>query len=211
VVDMEALFPGRVIRTAPANGETYGTITSVFTGSVNLAWRHSQNWNTSVDYTWSECAGGRLELYAHWIHFQRYDRQLLPGGEMIDELRQPSTVEPGLMRHRVNFGGGWSNSSYGGGVDAHYFHSRILPAREWAMQGSDHIRPYWQIDGYLQADIARWLPWRSSRFGLRAQLRVNNVFNDQPPKYLAASSVAGVQTYSDWRGRVISLSITATF
>jgi iron complex outermembrane receptor protein len=55
------------------------------------------------------------------------------------------------------------------------------------------------------------LPWKSSRFGLRGQLRVNNVLGADFPKYANDSSGAGVQAYGDWRGRTFSLSLTATF
>ena len=66
-------------------------------------------------------------------------------------------------------------------------------------------------DEDLESDVGRWLPWDQSRHGLRAQLRVNNVFGDRFPKYINEPSGAGVQPYGDWRGRVYSLSLTASF
>ncbi|HUL53449.1 MAG TPA: hypothetical protein VLT83_08585, partial [Opitutaceae bacterium] len=62
-----------------------------------------------------------------------------------------------------------------------------------------------------QGDVGRWLPWKSSRFGLRGQLRVNNVFGAHLPRYANDPSGAGVQPYGDWRGRTYSVSLTATF
>jgi outer membrane receptor protein involved in Fe transport len=59
--------------------------------------------------------------------------------------------------------------------------------------------------------VGRWLPWKSSRYGLRGQLRVNNLFGTGFPKYANEGSGAGVQPYGDWRGRTYSLSLTATF
>lgn len=211
MVNLEKLFPGRVIRAAPSTDPEYGVgaVTGVLTGNVNLAWRHSQNWNTSFDYAWTECFGGRFDLYGRWTLFQRYDRQVLPNSPTVDQLREPDTLDADVMKHRVNIGGSWSNRHFGFGMDTHYFHSRILPANEWTGQGSKQIDPYWQFDTFVQGDLTRWLPWKNSRFGLRGQLRVNNVFDARPPKYV--NTVAGVQPYGDWRGRVYSVSLTATF
>lgn len=213
VVDLEALLPGRVTRAPPAPGDPYGVgpITSVLTGNFNLAFRHSQNWSTSLDYAWTECLGGRLELYGRWLYFQRYDLQVLPTTPVVDELHGPDGAVPGLLEHRMNFGAGWFKREYGFGLDGHYFHSRILPLNQQADQGGDRVTPYWQFDAYVQSDLGRWLPWKSSRFGLRGQLRVNNLFDARPPKYADDPSGAGVQSYGDWRGQVYSLSLTATF
>jgi len=212
VVDLESLFPQRVNRAAPAPGDPFGVgeITSVLTGNFNLAWRHSYEWTAAVDYTWSKCLGGAFEAYCRLIDFQRYDLEVLPTSPPVDELRAPDGTVP-VLKLRMNFGAGWSNHAYGFGVDGHYYHSRILPEDEWAAQGSDEVDPYWQFDGYLQGDLGRWLPWKSTRYGLRGQIRVDNLFDAPPPKYADDPSGAGVQSYGDWRGRVYSVSMTVTF
>ncbi len=204
-VNVESLFPSRVVRDAG------GRITFVYTGNVNAAQRHSQNWNVSLDYAWTECLGGTLELYGRGVYFQRYDRQLLVTSPVVDELDQPDGTATGLLRHRLNFGASWLDQLNGFGLDGHYFGQRILPATEWASQESDRIASSWQFDAWLQADLRRWLPWKSNRYGLRGQLRVNNVFDAAFPKYANDPSGAGVQPYGDWRGRTYSLSLTATF
>ena len=213
VLDLEAFFPTRVKRAPLSPGDTHsaGLATSLITGAVNLATRHSQNWNLSFDYAWTECWGGTLECYGRLSYFQRYDRQVFPTSPTVDELREPDGLAAGLLRLRSNFGAGWSNRSFGFGLDGHYFHSRVLPIVERPGQGSDQIKPFCQFDAYLQGDLARWIPWKSSRYGLRGQLRVNNVFEARFPKYANESSGAGVQPYGDWRGRTYSVSLTATF
>ena len=212
-INLEGLFPGRVNRAAPAPGDPYqaGVITSVLTGNVNLASRHSRNWNTSVDYTWTNCFGGNLELYGRWVWFQSYERQILPDSPPVNELTAPDGTAPELLKHRVNFGAGWSRPDYGFGIDGHYYSPRVLPENEWSTQRSRQIKDYWQFDAFAQRDLSRWLPWKTTRFGLRAQARVNNVFGYNYPKYANDVSGAGVQPYGDWRGRVYSLSLTATF
>jgi outer membrane receptor protein involved in Fe transport len=213
LMDLEPLFPGRVIRSALAPGDTRaaGYVTSVLTGNVNIAWRHSQNWNATLDYAWTKCLGGTLGLYGRLVGFQRFERQAFPESAVVNELRSPDGLVSGLLKYRANFGAGWSNKEYGFGLDGHYFGSRILPATEWASQGSDRIERCWQFDTYLQSDLGRWLPWQSSRFGLRGQVRINNLFGAHLPKYANDPSGAGVQPYGDWRGRTYSLSLTATF
>lgn len=213
VVDLEHLWPERVNRAPLASGDTQpvGKVTSVLTGITNLAWRHSQNWNVSLNYAWTQCLGGTLELYTRVLYFQRYDLQGLPNSPVVDELRHPDGGAPGLSRIRTNYGVGWSNRDIGFGIDGHYFYERNLPATYWAGQGSNHIAPFNQFDAYLQSDLGRWLPWRSSRFGLRAQLRVNNLFEAAFPKYVNEPSASGVEPYGDWRGRTYSVSMTAMF
>lgn len=211
VIDLEKLFPDRVIRAPPATGSGVGPITAVYTGNFSLAWRHSYEWNTSLDYAWTDCLGGTLEAYCRWIYFQGYDVETLPGSPPVDELRDPDGATNGLLRHRVNFGAGWSDQAFGFGIDGHYFHSRILPMIEWPAQGSDQVDPYLQFDAYLQRDLGAWLPWKSTHFGVRGQLRVDNVFDAGPPKYEGDPSGAGVQSYGDWRRREYSVSVTLSF
>jgi outer membrane receptor protein involved in Fe transport len=213
VMDLEAQLPGRVDRAPLAPGDTHsaGYVTSVLTGTVNMAWRHSQNWNTSLDYAWTQCAGGTLELYGRLVWFQRFDRQVFSDSPEVDELRRPDGAVSGLLRARANFGAGWNNRRFGFGLDGHYFDMRKLPERDWPGQGGDRIDSCWQVDAYLQSELGRWLPWKSSRVGLLAQLRVNNLFGPDFPKYAADPSGAGVQAYGDWRGRTYSVSLTASF
>ena len=193
------------------SSHTVGAVTSLLTGRINAARRHSQNWNATIDYAWAKCLGGTLGLYGRLVWFQRFDRQVFRDSPDVDELRQPDASVTDLLQYRANFGAGWSNQKYGLGLAGHYFGPRILPALEWPSQGSDRIKRCWQFDTYLQGDLARWLPWQSSRFGLRGQVRINNLFGPHLPKYANDPSSAGVQPYGDWRGRTYSLSLTATF
>ncbi|MBI5426156.1 MAG: TonB-dependent receptor [Opitutae bacterium] len=206
-VNLETVLPDRVRRDAS------GRITQVSGGIINAARRHSQNWNFSTDVSLPAIGGGTLDLYSRWVYFQRYDRQLLPGSRVVDQIDHPdgSMSNVHLLRHRLNVGASWNRPAWGLGADAHYFGSRRLPDFEWASQGSDRIASTWQADVYIQGDLARWLPWTDAHHGLRAQLRVNNVFAAAFPRYVNAPSGAGVQSYGDWRGRTLSLSLTATF
>lgn len=213
VMDTETVFPERVIRAplAPGDSHAAGVVTSVITGAVNAASRHSQNWNLGLDYAWAGCFGGTLEAYSRLIYFQRYDRQVYVTSPVVDELHDPDGLAAGLLKVRSNFGASWSTSAYGFGLDGHYFHARVLPAVERPSQGGSEIDPFWQFDAYLQGDLTRWLPWKTQRFGLRGQVRVNNLFEARFPAYANESSGSGVQPYGDWRGRTYSLSVTATF
>jgi iron complex outermembrane receptor protein len=213
VINLESLFPERVVRAPLAPGDTHavGRVTSVIVGAVNVSSRHSQNWNLSLDYAWTECFGGMFEIYGRWVHFSRYDRKVFPNSPVVDELDSPDGHVSGLHKHRANFGAGWSNRDYGCGLDGHYYHRRMLPETEWFTQPSRRIDAHWQFDAFVQSDLKRFLPWQHRRYGLRAQLRVNNVFGADFPKYANDVAGAGVQAYGDWRGRTYSLSLTATF
>jgi hypothetical protein len=211
LVDLEHLFPGRVTRSPLAAGDTRGVgpIFSVYRGTTNLAWRHSQNWNGALDYAWTECLGGKLDFYGRLLLFQSYKLERVTGSGVIDELYHPDSDDLGLLRYRANFGASWSDRHQAFGLDGHYYHSLKLPVQEWAVQGHRQIRPFWQFDAYLQQDLGRWLPWARDRRGLTAQVRVNNIFRSGFPINRLDSS--GVQPYGDWRDRTYSLSLTATF
>lgn len=213
VLNAEAIFPERVIRAPLAPGDSHGIgrAASAITGAVNLASRHSQNWNASLDYAWTKCFGGMFEAYGRLVYFQRFERQAFPDTPTVDELGEPDGLAAGLLRYRANFGASWSNRRIGGGIDAHYFHSRNLPIAERALQGDKQIKPHWQFDAFLQKDLTKLLPWKDSRYALRAQLRVNNILATEFPKYVNDASGAGVQAYGDWRGRTYSLTLTAVF
>ena len=213
VVNLESVFPERVIRAPlqPGSPYTAGPIDSLVTGAVNLASRHSQNWNASVDYAWTECFGGTLEFYGRLLYYERYEVQIYPTSPTVDELSNPDGATSGLLKYRANFGASWANRDYGFGLDGHYFHSRILPVTEWAAQDSDRIGSFLQYDSYVHRDLTSWLPWKNPRYGLRAQLRVNNILGSGFPRYVNGGAGAGVQPYGDWRGRTYSLSVTASF
>ena len=218
IIDLESVFPERVTRAPlqPEDTHTIGKITSVSSGTVNLASRHSQNWNGALDYTWNKCLGGTLHVNGRLVYFQRFDRKLLPTDAVNDELSNPSPTANTLLKYRATFGAGWTNRDYGFGLEGHYYHSRILPLKERPIQGGDRIASHLQFDAYLQSDLTHWLPGHSARgesrrrFGLHGQLRINNIFDASFPRYSYDTNI-GVQPYGDWRGRTYTLSLTATF
>jgi outer membrane receptor protein involved in Fe transport len=213
VIGLEAELPGRVIRAPVTPGDPYGVgmITSVLTGNINVASRASQDWNLSLDYTESDVFGGAITIYTRWVYFQSFERQLLGNSGVVDELDHPDVASLELMRNRLNFGGEWADKRNAFGIDAEYFGTRQLPEFQWVQQQSHNIAPYFQVDAFGKTDLTRFLPWEKSRYRLSLQLRVNNVFSARFPKYIDDPSGSGLGAYGDWRGRVYSISVTATF
>lgn len=212
-VDLEPVWPTRVIRAPLVPGDTHsvGRVANITTGVVNVAWRRSANWNLTLDYTWTDCLKGTLELYSRWIGYERYDRKVLPLSPVVDQLSEPDGTAGGLLAHRASLGADWSNNTVGFGLDGRYYGSRSLPFSERAAQGGNNVASFWQFDVYTQCELSRWLPWMGKKQGLRAQLRINNVFDTAFPYYANDPSGAGFQCYGDWRGRTYALSLTASF
>lgn len=210
ILNLEHLFPERVVRfpTIPGDAKS-GQVDSVVTGAINSEWRRSHHWSTSFDYAWTEAFGGTLEVYGRLLTFSRYQRLLIAGANVVDEIDAPEGASANVLKYRAKFGAGWSNRHLGFGLDGHYYHSRILPVKEHASHGRDRISPYWQFDAFVQSEVGKWIRWAPKN--LRVQVRVNNLFSEPFPRYAHASSGAGVQAYGDWRGRVYSLSLTSTF
>ena len=216
VLTYASYLPGRVTRAAAAPGDPYGVgpVVSIMTGNINLAWRHSENWNTSVDYEWTDCAGGTLQVYGRWVYFQRYDREVVPGSPTVDEIRHPDTTLLDLVKNRINFGAGWSGRKFGFGLDGQYFSPRILPTPLWIDQGANHIDSFCPLDGYVRSDLTPLaaMARSGSRLASTAQVRVDNLFSENLPKFAQNPTGTGVESYGDWRGQVYSFSLgTATF
>lgn len=213
LVLLEKVLTNRVTRDPLQQGDAHaaGYISSVLTGSFNLAERHSQNWINSIDYQMRSLAGGTLELNARWFYYGRYDLRLLPNSPMVDELRNPDGAAPSILRSRAFLSLGWFNEKLSFGADTHFFDSRQLPLNEQRSQGDDHVASYWQCGAYLQRNLSGLLPAHRKRLSLQLQLRVDNLLEAQPPRYANDSSGAGVQGYGDWRGRTYSLSTTLSF
>jgi iron complex outermembrane recepter protein len=164
VVDLESLFPQRVIgrRAAPGTPTASG-ITDRSSREIST-WPGATrtNWTASVDYTWTKCLGGAFEAYCRLIDFQRYDVEVLPTSPPVDELNAPRTgSSPASSSSADEFRGGLVEPRVRLRDRRALLPFRILPEDEWATQGSDEVDPYWQFDAYLQGDLGRWLPWKS--------------------------------------------------
>ncbi|MCF7759602.1 MAG: TonB-dependent receptor [Cephaloticoccus sp.] len=199
LLNLESNWPDRINRVTLPPGDIHaeGYVNSLLTGLINVASRHSQNWNATLDYTWMHCGSGRLDAYLRLVYFQNYLRKLYPTSPEIDELNAPDGSTSGLMRYRANFGSSWTGRSFGFGFDGHYYYHRILPESEWLGQGSDRINDFWQYDIYAQSELTKWLPGLADDHELTLQLRINNIFGRKFPRYAQDASGAGVQAYGD--------------
>ncbi|HZZ58293.1 MAG TPA: hypothetical protein VFE31_10725, partial [Opitutaceae bacterium] len=213
VIDYESYLPGRVIRAPASPGDSYGVgpIEYVLTGNINLAWRRSENWNFAFDYGIKDILGGNLDFYARYVYFQRYDVEVVPHAPVVDELRDPDTASLDLVPHRINIGGGWQNHRFGFGVEERYFSSRVIPASQQALQGSNHIDAYDPVDAYIKGNLAFWDRTTARKPRLTAELRVNNLLNRPLPKFPTDPSGTGVEAYGDWRGQVYSFSFILSY
>ncbi|MDX2185361.1 MAG: TonB-dependent receptor plug domain-containing protein [Opitutaceae bacterium] len=209
---LEGLFPERVTRAPgqPADNGRPGPVTSVLTGTTNAASRESQNWNLSLSHRRESTWGGTFEVYGRWLYFHRYTRTLFPNEPAVDELDSPDGTAPGLLRHRGKAGVSWSRRESTFGLDWRYYHRRVLPEKEWALQGAREVGSHWESDVFVQQGLRAFFP-RLARWNITVQLRVNNVFGREFPKYAAEQANTGVQAYGDWRGRAYSLNVKAEF
>ncbi|HEY3757385.1 MAG TPA: TonB-dependent receptor plug domain-containing protein [Opitutaceae bacterium] len=213
VINNEAYLPGWVTRAPPTAGDPYpvGQIVSVLTGNVNLAWRHSENWDFAFDYGRRDIFGGDLDFYVRYVYFQRFDVELVPHSPVIDELRDPDTASLDLVRHRINAGASWSNRHFGFGLEERYFAPRVIPLPQQLEQGSNHIGSFRPFDVYVKGNLHLWDRRDRRAPQLSAELRVNNVLNDPLPKFPTDPSSTGVEAYGDWRGQSYSFSVTVSY
>ncbi|WP_438480496.1 TonB-dependent receptor plug domain-containing protein [Oleiharenicola lentus] len=207
---LEGDFPERIVRGPLAPGDTasVGRVTFLRTGYINVAGRSSKNWSGDVRYSMTDFFGGALQMSARGAWFQSYKTQTLPTSPVIENIDNPD-ASFSFLKYRASFNAGWSKPQYGFGLDGRYYHSSMLPISQHLTQGSDRLDRYWEFDAYVNGDLARFMPWKNPRYGVRGQLRVNNVFGAEFPFY--NSSAYDVQPYGDWRGRMYSASLTVSF
>ncbi len=212
LVLLEDYFPERIERAAAAPGDPYGVgrVTRVRSGYINISGTRARSWSGQVRYAWTECFGGTLEASARVAWFDSYTTKLLPTSPVIENIENPDAPLFGYLKYRSSGGVAWHGRTWGCGVDARYYHALVLPRYLWPVQGGDRVDKYREIDVHTHVDLTRWLPWKHDRYRLRGQLRINNVLGADFP-FNVNNTTYGVQPYGDWRGRMYSASITASF
>ena len=213
IFNLESLWPERITR-APAEPNAPGGVgmaQSALTGLINVATRHSQNWNAALDYAWTECFGGELDLGVRASWMQTYKQRTLPGQPLVNQLTRPDGSVSGLLPFRASWNAAWTGRKYGFGLEGHHYHSRKIPVAERPAQGSDSISGFSQLDVFAQTDLSKVWPRLARLHQVSAQMRINNVLDRSFPRYVNDPSGAGVQAYGDWRGRTYSFSVTVAF
>ncbi len=211
LIPLEDYFPDRVVRSAPTPGDTYsvGRVTLIRGGYINIAGTRAKTWSGQARYAWTDCFRGTLELLARTSWFQSFTTQILPTSPVVENIGNPNAPLFGHLKYRSSFGAAWSNRTWGFGADGRYYHSVVLPSYAWVRQGADRVDRYWEFDAYVHGELTRWLPWKGDRYRLRGQLRINNVLGADFPTNI--TTPYGVQPYGDWRGRLYSASLSASF
>ncbi len=212
LVDLETYFPQYVTRgPVPAN-DPYGVgpITGVAQTWVNIAGTETTNWDGSLRYSWTQAWGGTLSAYVRATTTTSFKVQVLPTTPVVEGQDNPNSTILAPLKYRASFGSGWTRRSLGLGWEGRYFHTALLKPEFYALQQADRVKKYWEFDIYGQADLTRWLPWKDKLRQLRAQLRINNLLEADPPLDVSRASLL-VRPYGDWRGRTYVASLTTSF
>ena len=224
LLDLEALFPDRVVR-APlsaadqALGYTGGVITQLNLRSLNLAGKRLEAWDVQADYTWKPGDWGEFQAYAvaTWQpHLEVKSLTTVPwvetAGYYLSAIKLRGSS--GLNWTRGSWTLGW-NTQYTGSYYV-YMESTAPAARATAAlnQGSATIK------SRIYHDLSMTYRWGSQadgwqRFLKRSQitLGVQNVFDTSPP-ILANLTPFGASAYSnvgDPRLRRYTISLRKQF
>jgi iron complex outermembrane receptor protein len=183
LLNNEALFPGRVIRTAPTAADTAagqpGAITEMVTYFVNFG----EVRNESVDYLaeyrlpWEKFGRWRVSLNAS--NTRRAERKLAPGQAAIDDLGDTYSGPKWKTNTMLAWQkGAWNVSTSLNTMSGFKSNQAGVAALTWT-QSTPAMRKVDLRGGYDFKDGV----WRKYGKGLRVNVGVSNLFDKKPPFY----------------------------
>jgi len=204
----ESVFSDRIQRQAPVSGDPFpvGRVSFIDASPVNLLGSQLIAWEATLRYQWLECFGGVLNVASRGSYLQSHKTQLSATAPEIQNIDNPAASFY-LTKYRATWSTGWTKGDFGLGLDGLYNHSALIPSFNYTLQGSDRVDRYWQWDAWIQGNLSRFLPW--SKPGVRAQLRINNLFGASLP--LDVADTMHRRQYGDWRKQTYTLSLTTSF
>lgn len=214
IIDMEDMFPGRVIRGDRHPGDPAdwaGSITAIDASAVNISKSDVGAFDLQMDKEWWSGDWGQIHLYGVVSYQSNLDRKLLPESEVQNKVG----YSDGILKWRGNFGINWTkgrlrisaNTSYYDGYKVFSsYDSPEVKGYKSRLQGSDMI----PCQSYTDVSMAYkfqtgWLADSSLNVGIR------NVFNRKPPTVATLDTRGGYSTYGDPRLSTYVLSFEHNF
>ncbi|WP_129779468.1 TonB-dependent receptor [Peristeroidobacter soli] len=219
-IQYENLFPGRVVRAAPAPGDPYGVgaITHVDATSINLGQVNVEAFDAALDWR-TTLPKGELAVALAGTLQTKYEVQLLDGAPLTNYVGVSATYP---LRFKGNASVTWSLDNWSVGWSSRYFDSYVTAdpslnsnATYVLTQGHNgHVPSQLYHDLVIRhsLDMSGGVGSRLGGFlnGLEVQLGVRNVFNTSPPLDAYAYSAGFYSPYGDPRLASYWLSIRAS-
>lgn len=213
IVNDEALYPGHVVRDAPAPGDPYGVgqITTVYETSLNLARAEVEAIDYAVEYTRKISGLGTLSTQVAATNQQHYRVQSAASQTVVDYVGVQS-ANP--LKWRGNLNATLKMESWSIGWAAQYYDGYFVNTAKTfdPKQGGATVAGQIYHDLFIKV---RPRKAGSARFaalvaGLEITVGVKNVFDRKPP-FDVNNNIIFTSLFGDTRGVSYYLSLKKAF
>ncbi|MBL8268642.1 TonB-dependent receptor domain-containing protein, partial [Steroidobacter sp.] len=217
MVDLESQFPGRIVRAAPAPGQTVGAITEVNATLINANKGETAGLDATLEYRLKTDAFGTFSFFAMGTRVLEYKIQntiAAPLENIVNELGRG-----GPVRLRVNGGVTWDRGMWSASWLMRYFGSYkqydVGTNAYVIAQGSEYVPSQQYHDALASYRFGAATTGSSGSWltdGLEVQLGIKNVFNKAPPfdAYYGVQSIY-YSPLGDPRMRSYWMSVSKSF
>lgn len=216
------VFPGRVVRAAPAPGDPAGyagRLISIDTSPINLLNSEFKSFDFQVDYERQTQGYGEFRVYALATWQPDTVRRLVAGAPALNY----SGNADGPLEWQGNGGIDWTlgawqvlwNTQYYAGYNVFTTQNVATPSGAALVQNAITLQGGRRIPSQTYSDlyVSYAIGERGGVLdGVRVSAGVQNIFNQTPPVVAITSyTQAGYSTYGDPRLRRFTLSLTKAF
>jgi len=211
ILDQETIFPGRVIRAAPVQGDQYGIgeVTLINTFMMNMLKMETKGLDLSARYLWKSERIGDLDFAITATFTDYYREQTAFNTPLVDWVGVPSRNSASPIDTRINASVLWNRLDWSAGWAAQYYDGyHINPTSTAAIRSQGGIRVSSQL--YHDTFLRYRLPALTGAWaGVELTFGIKNVFDKAPPVDMSTSFY--YSTFGDPRMRRLYVNIKKTF
>lgn len=206
MIQLESLFPGRVVRE-PATGGVAGRIVSVDSTYVNFGDLRLRGVDLNVRYDWSTGWGVWTPSIA-LTRMLQYESKLLPNQPFQDRLSRATSADAWAPRYKATVGMAWRNGAASASLQGRYV-GRYLDYQD--RPNTNHLGDFWLIDASAEVPLS-FVSKAQAAERAYARISVSNVLNRLPDYSNFNSGIYGYDPYqSDLIGRMVTVSLGYRF
>ncbi|MEP7242256.1 MAG: TonB-dependent receptor [Gammaproteobacteria bacterium] len=205
----ELYYPGRVTRRAPAVGDPYGVgpITAIDATRINAARSRVTAWDGRLQYDSPQWRVGTLHALTLATWEPVFETQVAPSSNPVN---QAGVSAGSPLRFSAYAELAFTHQAWTVGWNTRYFNSYAVSRNDLDIQnqGAERVSSQMYHDAFAKYRLAldRTLP-----DAVDIQLRVQNLFNAQPPFDAGSKDFGYVSSLADPRLVAYSISVTAYF
>jgi iron complex outermembrane receptor protein len=206
LIQLESLFPGRVVRE-PTTGGVAGRIISVDSTYLNFGDLRLRGVDLNARYDWSTDWGVWTPSIAMTRTLQ-YESKLLPNQPFQDRLSRATSSDAWAPRYKATVGMAWRNGAASASLQGRYVGS-YLDYQD--RPNTSHLGDFWLVDASAEVPLT-FVSKAATAERAYARIAVSNLLNRLPDYSNFNSGIYGYDPYqSDLIGRMVTVSLGYRF